>query len=101
MQTPRNVTVLQNSIQINTLDSAFICIVPVHQLTKSSLFPTMAAMAAMARTYASKACHTSVGLPLQVLRLGKLRRQMLCMCGLSRHHGRSLIECDPTLRRVL
>jgi hypothetical protein len=94
-KSPRNV---QNPIQINTLDSAFIYIILVHQLTKSSLFPTMTAMA---HTYAGKACHTSVGLPLQVLRLRKLRRQVLCMCGLSRHHGRSLIECDPTLRRKL
>lgn len=68
------------------------------QLTKSSLF---ASMTAMAPTYAGKACHTSMGLPLQVLRLRKLCRQMLCKCGLSRHHGRSLIYCDPTMRRKL
>jgi hypothetical protein len=42
-----------------------------------------------------------MGLPWQVLRLRKLRRKMLCMCGLSGHHGRSLVQCDPTMRRKL
>jgi hypothetical protein len=55
----------------------------------------------MARAQTRKASHAPVGLTLQMLLLGKLRRQMLRMCGLSRHHGWCFVLRDTTVRGQL